>query len=183
MNLAAGRKADTRTLTRGALCAALIAVCSWISVPAAVPFTMQTFAVFLTCSLMGAHGLIPVLLYLLLGAAGVPVFAGFSGGMGVLTGPTGGYLVGFVGIALVMRLWNRLLKGRLEAVGMVLGLAVCYAFGTVWFVTVYARSGSPVSLGQALGWCVLPYIVPDLIKISLACLIGGRIRSALKKDN
>ena len=74
-------KPDVRTLTRSALCAALIAVCSWINIPAAVPFTMQTFAVFLTCDLLGGAAALPVLLYILLGAAGLPVFAGFSGGV------------------------------------------------------------------------------------------------------
>lgn len=175
-------KSDIRMLTRSALCAALIAVCSWISIPAAVPFTMQTFAVFLTCELMGGKGLIPIVLYLLLGAVGMPVFSGFRGGIGALLGPTGGYLMGFAGIALVMRLWEKALRGRLLPLGMGLGLTVCYAFGTAWFMAVCGRNGSPVGMAQALGLCVLPYIVPDLIKILLAHLIFRRVRTALKKD-
>ncbi|MBO4836721.1 MAG: biotin transporter BioY [Clostridia bacterium] len=175
-------KADIRMLTRSALCAALIAICSWISIPAAVPFTMQTFAVFLTCELMGGKGLIPVVLYLLLGAAGIPVFSGFRGGIGTLLGPTGGYLMGFAGIAAVMQVWEKALKGRLLPLGMGLGLAICYAFGTAWFMTVCSRNGNPVGMAQALGWCVLPYIVPDLIKIVLAHLICRRVRAALGSD-
>lgn len=173
-------KLDTRTLTLSALCAALMAVCSWISIPAAVPFTLQTFAVFLICDVLGGAAIWPVLLYLLLGAVGLPVFAGFSGGMGSLLGPTGGYIIGFVAISLLMHLWNKALGGRYQIVGMVIGLAVCYLFGTVWFVRVYARNGNAVSFGQALAWCVLPYIIPDGIKMVLARVVGGRVKAALK---
>ncbi|MBQ7519514.1 MAG: biotin transporter BioY, partial [Clostridia bacterium] len=63
---------------------------------------------------------------------------------------------------------------------MVLGLAVCYLFGTVWFVRVYASNGNDVTFMTALGWCVFPYIIPDLIKIALAKLIGSRVKAALK---
>ena len=174
-------KMDTKTLAQCALCTALIALCSWISIPAAVPFTMQTFAVFLTCDLMGCAAIWPVLLYLLLGAIGLPVFAGFSGGMASLLGPTGGYLIGFVAIALLMMAWKKALGGRWAVVSMVLGLAVCYLFGTVWFVRVSASNGNAVSFMTALGWCVFPYIIPDLIKIALAKLIGGRVKAALKQ--
>ena len=177
---AASLRIDVQTLTRSALCTALIAICSWISIPAAVPFTLQTFAVFFACEVLGSAAILPVLLYLLLGAVGVPVFSGFSGGMGTLLGPTGGYIVGFVAIVLLMTAWKKALGGRLALAGMVLGLAVCYLFGTVWFVRVYARGGSTVSFATALGWCVIPYIVPDLLKIGLARLIGSRVKAALK---
>jgi len=173
-------KLDTRTLTRAALCTALITICSWISIPAAVPFTLQTFAVFLTCDLLGGAAILPVLLYMLLGAVGVPVFAGFSGGLGTLLGPTGGYIVGFVAIVLLMSAWKRAAGGKYQIVGMLLGLAVCYLFGTVWFMRVYANNGNAVSFATAMGWCVLPYIVPDVAKIVLARLIGSRVKAALK---
>lgn len=94
---------DTTDITLTALYSALIAVCSWISVPAAVPFTMQTFAVFVTVGVLGGkRGTYSVLLYLLLGAAGLPVFAGFTGGVGHLFGATGGYIIGFLFSAIVM---------------------------------------------------------------------------------
>ena len=180
MHTAAIAKMDTKTLVQCALCTALIAICSWINIPATVPFTLQTFAVFLTCDLLGGAAVFPVLLYMLLGAVGVPVFAGFSGGLGVLIGPTGGYIVGFLGIVVCMVAWNKLMGGRLPIVGMVIGLAVCYLFGTVWFVRVYAGNGNAVSFGQALAWCVIPYIIPDGIKIVLARLVGSRVKAALK---
>ena len=87
----------TRELAYTGILAALIAVCSWISIPTAVPFTLQTFAVFLTLGLLGGRlGTLAVTVYLLLGAVGLPVFAGFHGGLGAFLGATGGYLVGFL---------------------------------------------------------------------------------------
>lgn len=181
MRTAAASRLNARTMAFCAVCAALIAVCSWISIPAAVPFTLQTFAVFLTCELLGSAAIWSVLLYLLLGAVGAPVFAGFSGGIAPLIGPTGGYLMGFVAIALLMSAWRKALGGKWTVPGMLLSLALCYLLGTVWFVVVYARSGSAISFGTALSWCVLPYIVPDVIKIALARLIGGRVKAAMKR--
>ncbi|MBR1455837.1 MAG: biotin transporter BioY [Oscillospiraceae bacterium] len=170
----------TRDMSRIALMAVVLSVCSWISVPAPVPFTMQTFAVFCALGLLGGRrGSLAVLLYILLGAVGLPVFSGFQGGVGKLLGPTGGYILGFLLAALLYRLLERWAERSLArtACTLLLGLAVCYAFGTVWFVTVYARGGSPIGYLAALGLCVYPFILPDLIKLALALLL---IRS-LKK--
>lgn len=166
-----------------ALFAVIIAVCAWISVPTAVPFTLQTFGVFLAVGVLGGkRGTLAVLVYLLLGAVGVPVFAGFSGGIGCLLGSTGGYIVGFLLTALVMWLMERLLGDKMWvlALSMVLGLAVCYAFGTAWFMVVYARTTGAIGLLTALGWCVVPFILPDLIKIALALVICRRLAAAIK---
>lgn len=93
----AKRTGNAMDLAYTALGAVLIAVCSWITIPMAVPFTMQTFAVFLTLSLLGGRrGTAAIAAYVLLGAVGLPVFSGFSGGFGVLLGATGGYIAGFV---------------------------------------------------------------------------------------
>ena len=93
----------TQELARAALFAALIAICSWISIPTAVPFTLQTFAVFLALGVLGGKlGTLSVAVYLLLGAVGLPVFAGFQGGLGALLGATGGYLAGFLLTALTV---------------------------------------------------------------------------------
>lgn len=100
---------SVRNLSRVALFAALMAICSWVSIPTPVPFTLQTFAVFLAPGLLGGKmGTIAVGTYLLLGAVGLPVFAGFSGGIGTLLGATGGYLLGFLLTALVIWGWQRL---------------------------------------------------------------------------
>lgn len=156
---------------------ALMAVCSWISIPTTIPFTLQTFAVFVSvCLLGGFRGTIAVVIYLLLGAVGVPVFANMSGGMSALVGPTGGYLVGFLFSALVMWAFEKMIGKKIwmYAISMILALIVCYAFGTVWFAKVYVgEDGSGVSMMTALTWCVIPYILPDLAKIAVALLIGS----------
>ena len=166
---------QTKDLVYVALCAVLMAVCSWISIPSTVPFTLQTFAVFCTLGLIGGkRGTAAILVYLLLGALGVPVFAGFSGGVGILFGTTGGYLLGFILMGLVYWLGERLGKGKriVEIGSMVLGLALCYAFGTAWFMFVYARQSGAVTLATALAWCVIPFVLPDLVKMALAVLLS-----------
>ncbi|MBQ9346440.1 MAG: biotin transporter BioY, partial [Oscillibacter sp.] len=151
-----------------------MAVCAWVSVPVPkplVPFTMQTFAVFTAVLCLGGRrGLYAVAAYLLLGAAGVPVFSGFRGGLDVLLGNTGGYILGFVFLDLTYWLLTRLLGEALwvKIAGCVLGLAVCYAFGTAWFLKVYASTTGPIGLTAALGWCVFPFLLPDGVKLVLA---------------
>lgn len=162
-----------------AVFAVIMAICSWISIPAQVPFTLQTFAVFLAFGVLGGkRGTMAVLVYILLGAVGIPVFSGFTGGIGVLMGNTGGYILGFLGSALVMWALEKLPGKRsvIQIFSMIAGLLVCYTFGTLWFMTVYAGTTGKVGLVTVLGWCVIPFIIPDLIKIGLAYMLAGRIR-------
>ena len=166
-----------------AIGAALIAICSWISIPTAVPFTLQTFAVFFVLlALGGERGTLATLVYVLLGAVGVPVFAGFSGGIGVLLGNTGGYIIGFLFTGLIYILFTKFFKKNIvmKVVVLVLGLAVCYAFGTAWFMHVYMKSSGEVGLLTVLGWCVFPFIIPDLLKLALAVVISKRIEPVIK---
>ncbi len=176
--------ARTLQLVYIAVFAALIAGCSWLSIPSAVPFTMQTFAVFLALFLLGGkNGTLAVVVYLLLGAVGAPVFANFQGGLGALFGSTGGYLLGFLVTALLYwALEEKICKKHVAAAlgVMVVGLALCYAFGTLWFVTVYSSSTGAVGIGTALGWCVVPYIVPDLCKLALALALANRLKRHVK---
>lgn len=165
-----------------AICAALIVICSWISIPTAVPFTLQTFAVFATLGLLGGKkGTISVLVFLILGAIGLPVFANFGGGLGVLLGSTGGYLLGFIFMGLIYMLGEKISGGKLviRIASMVLGLAVCYAFGTAWFMVVYTHNSGAIGLGTALSWCVFPFIIPDLVKMALAISLSEQLRKAL----
>lgn len=166
-----------------ALGAALIAVCSLISIPTTVPFTLQTFAVFAILSLLGGkRGTISVLVYILLGAVGAPVFAGFSGGVGVVLGSTGGYIIGFILTGLVYILATKFFKKTLlvEIVALVLGLVACYALGTVWFMVVYSRNAEAIGAMTALSWCVFPFIIPDLVKFALALVLARRVRPVIK---
>ena len=166
-----------------ALFAVLMAVCAWITIPMTVPFTLQIFAVFAALvTLGGRRGTYALVVYLLLGAVGLPVGAGFQGGLGWLLGTTGGYIVGFLCIAMLYWLLTAKLGESLPVViaACVLGLALCYAFGTAWFMVVYARTSGPVGLMTALGWCVFPYIIPDLVKLVLAVLLSRRVKQFLK---
>lgn len=162
---------------------AVIAACSWIAVPAAVPFTLQTLGVFSAVGILGGkRGTLAVLTYILLGAVGVPVFAGFSGGIGDILGATGGYIAGFLLSALLMWLFEAVFgTGKLVlAISMVAGLFVCYAVGTLWFMNVYARTSGPIGLTTVLGWCVVPFLVPDLLKIALSLLLTSRLKRFVK---
>lgn len=166
-----------------ALGAVLIAVCSWISIPTTVPFTMQTFAVFFVLSALGGkRGTVAIIVYVLLGAVGVPVFAQFTSGIGILLGNTGGYIVGFIFSGLVYWLIVHFLgkKPWVNPLALVMGLAVCYTFGTVWFMIVYAQANGAVGLAKILTWCVIPFIIPDLIKLRLALTLAQRLSPVLK---
>lgn len=159
--------------------AAIIAVCSWISVPSAVPFTLQTMGVFTAVGILGGkRGTLAVLAYIFLGAIGIPVFSGFSGGVGYILGTTGGYIVGFLFSALLMWGMEKLLGSKkwVLAASMLAGLLACYAVGTVWFMAVYAKNSGEISLGTVLGWCVIPFIVPDLIKIAVSLFLTSRLK-------
>ncbi len=172
--------------------AALITVCSWISIPLGpVPFTLQTLgilAVMLTAG--GRRGTIAVLVYLALGAVGVPVFAGFKGGIASFAGPTGGFLVGFLVSALVYWLLEKLFLKKLMTTpvktwvfGMLAFLifeVIMYIVGVIWFMTVYAAQTGPVGLATVMGWCVLPFIIPDIVKMVVAVLIGERASKLTK---
>ena len=179
------RSSGVRDMTYISLFAVIIGVCSWLSIPASVPFTMQTFAVFAAVGVLGGRrGTLAVLVYLLLGAVGLPVFSGFAGGPGVLLGATGGYILGFLLSALAMWAMEAVLgrKTWVLAISMVLGLLICYAFGTLWFMTVYARNSGPIGLMAALSLCVFPFILPDLLKIALALALSKRLSKALNLD-
>lgn len=166
-----------------ALFAVLMMVCAWITVPLMVPFTLQTFGVFAALGTLGGRrGTYAVAAYLLLGLAGLPVFSGFRGGPGVLLGTTGGYILGFLALALLYWAVTARLGQRpvVMAAAMVLGLVVCYAFGTAWFLVAYARTAGSIGLWAALGMCVFPFVVPDLAKIALAMLLSRQLAPQLR---
>ena len=170
---------SARALTEVALSAALLVVCSLISIPAAVPFTLQTFGVFVILIILGGKkGSLGILLFILLGLIGLPVFSGGRGGPAALFGPTGGYILGFLLTCLCYFLYERLRRESLllQTIGLLTGLALCYAFGTAWFIRVYTAE---ITLSRALALCVWPFILPDFIKLALALLVGRRVRKAL----
>ena len=176
-----------------AISAALITVCSWISIPLGpVPFTLQTLAILaVLLTLGGRRGTIAIVVYLALGAIGIPVFAGFKGGPAALLGPTGGFLVGFIAAALIFWLLEKLVFARLmstPAKRLVFGLInslifelVLYVVGVIWFMTVYAAKTGPIGLGAVLSMCVIPFIIPDIVKMIAAAVIGSRAYRFVRK--
>lgn len=182
MKAETGQRTNTQDMVYIGAFTALIAICSWITIPSTIPFTLQTLGVFTAVGVLGGkRGTLTVLAYILLGSLGLPVFSGFTGGIGVLFGTTGGYIGGFLLSALIM--WGmEAVFGNSKivlAISMVAGLLACYAVGTAWFMKVYAATTGAVGVGTVLGWCVFPFVIPDLAKIAAAVLLTGRIRRAV----
>ncbi len=161
-----------RSMTRCALCAALMAVCAWIALPVgSIALSLQTFGVFLTLGLLGGRrGTMSIFVYLLLGAVGLPVFSGFRGGIGILLGPTGGYLWGFLLAGLAY--W--ILENRVPSwFAMALGMGACYICGTVWFYIGYGQTG----LWTVVMQCVAPFLLPDAMKLLGADVLSKKLKN------
>ena len=175
-------KFKTLDLVYIGLSAALIAICAWITVPLTVPITLQTLGVCLVAGLFGAKkGTFSVIIYIILGAVGVPVFSGFRGGMGVIAGSTGGYILGFILTALIVGIVaDKTPKLWALALSMAGGVLLCYIFGTAWFAFVYARDNTPAALGTILSWCVFPFLLPDIAKIILAAFLTKKLKRFIK---
>lgn len=162
---------NVRDIAYTALGAALIAVCSIITVPGAVPFTMQTFGVFTASGLLGAkRGTLSVVIYILLGVIGLPVFSSFKAGPGVLVGPTGGYIIGFIFSALICGAMSRKGTGRL-ILGELLALAACYLFGSAWYMLWSGKTAYEVFLAA-----VAPFLIADAIKIAISVFTVTRLK-------
>lgn len=161
-----------------AIMAAVICVFAPFSIPlGAVPLSLATFAVYLAASLLGkAKSCAAVAVYILIGLVGVPVFSGFMGGFAVLSGVTGGYIIGYLPCAFLTALFTESFGGRLWAMatGMALGTITLYAVGTAWFMVF---TGS--ELIAALSACVLPFLIGDIIKIAAACALALPLRKKL----
>jgi len=173
----------TKMMVMVSLMAVIITICSWISIPMVVPFTLQTFAVFFALIFLGGtYGTLSIVIYILLGVIGVPVFSGFKSGIAVISGPTGGYIVGFIFSGLLFILMTRLFgeKKVVIIVSMVLGLIICYLIGTLWFMFVYAGTENAKGFGTVLSICVVPFIIPDVCKMILAYILARIVRKAVK---
>ena len=167
-----------RNMALCGLFTAVLAVCAWVSVPVGdMVVTLQTFGVFLTLGLLGGkYGSITIFVYLLLGAVGAPVFSGFRGGMGALLGTTGGYIFGFMLTALVYWLLTACKDtAPIRLCAMVLGLLLCYSCGSYWYMTRYLSSDS-LTFSLVLLKCVVPFLLPDAVKLSLAWILTGKLK-------
>ena len=158
-----------------AIFTSIICVMSLISIPTTVPFTLQTLAVFLCMFMLKpVDSLISVLLYIVIGIIGIPVFSRFQSGVGVIAGPTGGYILGFILMTLVpLVIKNKIASG-------IVGLLICYLFGSIWFLLF--NQSNITSLWKVLTICVFPFIIPDGIKLALAYILAKRLKFLTTDD-
>ena len=177
-NIVSRKILSTREMVLIAMFSAVMAVCSWISVPTTIPFTLQTFGVFSTMNILGGKkGFFSILVYILLGAVGMPVFSGFSAGISALTSYSGGYIWGFIFLALVYWVAEKI-SGRkiiVQVISLIIGMAVCYLCGTLWFMYV-----TKSTFIYGLSVCVVPYVLFDALKMILALLISVRVKKYVR---
>jgi biotin transport system substrate-specific component len=162
-----------------AVMTAVTCVLAPMSIPiGVVPVSFTNFAIYLSLYLLGWKlGTVSYVVYMLIGMVGMPVFSGYSGGLAKLAGPTGGYIIGFIPLAILAGLVIEKCDNRvLQFLAMAVGTAVCYAFGTAWYCF-----STNVELSYALGVCVFPFIPFDLVKMAIAMVVGPMIRSRLVK--
>ena len=176
------QKIKTKQMVLIALMTAVTCVLGPLSIPlpfSPVPISLTNFAIFLAIFVLGMkNGTISFIIYLLLGAVGVPVFSSFRGGLQVLAGPTGGYLIGFIFLALIMGFaldhFDRKLVPTI--IGMIIGMVVCYAFGTVWLAKLLS-----LSFKEGLMMGVIPYLAGEVAKIIIAAIVGPKLYGATQK--
>jgi len=174
--------------TRLVLCgffAALTAICSYITIPLGftpISMNLATLGVFLAGGLLGRkYGTLSIVVYVLMGAVGIPVFAGFQAGFGVLTGPTGGFIMGYILAAFIIgSIADRSASSGIRSLAlctssMILGIIVCYSLGTIWFMVL-----TGTGIWTSLTACVFPFISVDLIKIAVAAVLVRKLHPFVK---
>lgn len=171
-------KQTTYSLILSALFAALCAVCSQIAIPLPmVPINLALFAVHLAGALLGLrYGMLSIVIYFILGIVGIPVFQGFNAGLGVLLGPTGGYIIGYFAAAAVSGFTASHFGHHffILCTGMAIGTILCYTIGTIWYIII-----TNTGILQSLGVCVIPFLPGDVIKIILAVTLAQRLYPVL----
>ncbi len=171
---------SARDLSFCAIYLTVLIICSWLSIPTIVPFTMQIFALFLLCyNLKFSCSLITIFSYLLLGIIGVPVFSGFNSGIGVLLSPTGGFLIGFFAICIFLRITKSLQNSILSKFFFSLvGLILCYFIGVVWAVLIYFNDVSKFI--YVLSTFIFPFVIFDCLKIFCAIILTEKFKKVVK---
>ena len=162
-----------------ALMTAVLCILAPISIPvfiSPVPISLGVLAVYLTAYVLSPlDATISVIIFILLGTFGLPVFSGYSGGLSKLVGPTGGYIIGFLFTVYISSLFIHMKKGIIfDVVGMITGLALCYILGTIWFS--YQQGKGFIA---SLLLCVVPFLIGDAIKIIVAVILGTQINKRL----
>ena len=168
-------KISAKKLCLSGLFTAIIVICSWITIPSAVPFTLQIFAIVLSCYVLGFYAFLSYFCYLLLGIIGVPVFSGFNFGISVIIGPTGGFLLGFIFTILISVIGRKLAQNQIVLFFItIIGLVACYIFGTIWYVFIYLKEDFTFII-NAIKISILPFVLFDIVKIILAQFISQKI--------
>lgn len=173
---------NTKKIALVGLTTAVICVLGPVSFPlpiSPVPVSLGVLGILLAVYLLGMKwGTVSCLIYLLIGLVGVPVFTGFSGGVGKVLGPTGGYLIGYIFLSLITGFFVGRWPARwpLHLVGMILGAVVMYLFGTLWLGYLMK-----CSFPEALWMGVIPYIPADLVKMAVTLSLGGLVRRQLRR--
>ena len=174
----------TKSMVLTALFAAILCILAPISLPIGpVPMSLASFVIYISVYVLGwKRSAVMCAVYLLIGLVGLPVFSGFEGGVGKLAGPTGGYLIGYIFLAVVCGLFvdlfvaDKIQNRVIHFIGMIVGTAVLYVFGTAWFC-MSTRMG----VVAALSVCVFPFIVGDLVKMLISVSVGPTLRTLVKK--
>ncbi len=173
-------KRQTHNLILAAVFTGIIVLCSWIQIPAPIPFTLQTLGIYLCCGVLGGKiATLSTAVYVALGVIGLPVLSGFQGGFGALFGATGGFIMGFVLIPLSVWAFEKTTLARHSLIlGGVVGTTLCNILGMIWYGTVYMQG--TVGIVAAFTICVLPYIIPDAIKLTVAVLVSKRVKKLIE---
>ena len=179
-NVEKGQRISTKTMALIAVMTAVTCILAPLSIPIGpVPISLTNLAIYFGLYILGMKKeTLSYIIYLLIGFVGIPVFSGFTGGAGKLLGPTGGYLIGFIPMAVVAGILIDKFDGKVvpSVIGMIIGTAICYALGTIWFCIQADYKVMP-----ALMLCVIPFLPGDAAKIAIAAFFGPQIRRALKR--
>ena len=179
-NVEKEQRISTKTMALIAVMTAVTCILAPLSIPIGpVPISLTNLAIYFGLYILGMKKeTVSYIIYLLIGFVGIPVFSGFTGGAGKLLGPTGGYLIGFIPMAVVAGILIDKFDGKVvpSVIGMIIGTAICYALGTIWFCIQADYKVMP-----ALMLCVIPFLPGDAAKIAIAAFFGPQIRRALKR--
>jgi biotin transport system substrate-specific component len=170
---------SARAIAEVALFTALICVCACIALPTAVPATLQTLAIYLAvCVLGGKKAVICIICYLAIGSIGLPVFGAMAGGVGVIAGPSGGFLISFILLPVCAAVAGKFVRGERLALflGLGVGTVLCYLAGAVQYSAV-----TGVSYASALAVCALPFLLVDAVKLTVGVLVGCRVKAAIAR--
>lgn len=174
------QRISTKTMALIAVMTAVTCILAPLSIPIGpVPISLTNFAIYLGLYIMGVHEeALSYIVYLLIGFVGLPVFSGFTGGAAKILGPTGGYLIGFLPMLIIAGIAIDIFDGKVipSVTGMILGTAICYAFGTAWFCIQ-----ADYELKSALALCVIPFLPGDAVKIAIAAFLGPQLQKRLRR--